>query len=143
MNSTVEKWGIFELQLCSKINYNNPFTDVKLKACFYNSGCKKVVHGFYDGDGIYKIRFMPEFEGEYSYTVFSNDPDMNNISGTFTVTPPSENNHGPVKATGEHFTYADGTPFLSWERLRMHGITGLQKYGKERCAVSRSMVSTK
>ncbi|NLX78023.1 MAG: DUF4038 domain-containing protein [Clostridiaceae bacterium] len=112
MNSTVEKWGIFELQLCSKINYNNPFTDVKLKACFYNSGCKKVVHGFYDGDGIYKIRFMPEFEGEYSYTVFSNDPDMNNISGTFTVTPPSENNHGPVKATGEHFTYADGTPFF-------------------------------
>lgn len=25
--------------------------------------------GFYDGDGVYKVRFMPSFEGSYRFTI--------------------------------------------------------------------------
>ena len=25
--------------------------------------------GFYDGDGVYKARFMPSYEGEYTFTI--------------------------------------------------------------------------
>ena len=27
--------------------------------------------GFYDGDGVYKVRFMPAFEGEYTFRAVS------------------------------------------------------------------------
>ena len=104
---------MFELPMRSRSHYSNPFTDVKLKARFYHEGKSTTVQGFYDGDDVYKIRFMPESEGEYTYRVQSNDPDLNGISGTISVTPPSGENHGPVRVSGtEHFSYADGTPFF-------------------------------
>ncbi len=32
--------------------------------------------GFYNGDNNYKIRFMPEMEGVYTYTTISNDDSL-------------------------------------------------------------------
>ena len=113
MISIVEKWGIFELPLKTRNQYQNPFLDVKLKAIFCGAGRKITVHGFYDGDGVYIVRFMPEALGEYTYRTVSNDCDMNGITGTITVAAPSADNHGPVQVSGtEHFCYADGTPFF-------------------------------
>ena len=69
------------------------------------------VSGFYDGDGIYKVRFMPSFTGTYRYTVSGSFSDQEE-TGNFTVTEPSAGNHGPVRVAGQyHFAYADGMPF--------------------------------
>lgn len=64
----VKKWDVFEV-VCQGRTEGNPFTDYTIQGVF--KGNQETVHvsGFYDGDGIYKVRFMPSFEGEYSFEV--------------------------------------------------------------------------
>ena len=86
--------------------------DVQLSATFEHGDVKHVVSGFYDGDGIYRVRFMPDTIGDWSYATRSNVPQLNGKRGQFKVTAESENNHGPVRVHNTfHFAYADGTPF--------------------------------
>ncbi|MEF8811835.1 MAG: DUF5060 domain-containing protein, partial [Bacteroidales bacterium] len=107
----VEKWKIFELEL-KGAKVENPFTDVQLSAEFTYKNRSFYVDGFYDGDQTYKIRFMPNEEGEWRYKTSSNVKVLNNKTGTFECTPASEGNHGPVRVRDTfHFGYADGTPF--------------------------------
>ncbi len=90
----------------------NPYADVTLWACFTNEKVRKEVAGFYDGDGTYRIRFMPEQQGLWRYETKSNRPTLAGKSGAFTVTGPSAKNHGPVHVVNTfHFAYTDGTPY--------------------------------
>ena len=108
--NTVERWGIFELALPGKTD-GNPFTDYTVRGRFEGRHEDVMVTGFYDGNGIYRIRFMPSWTGEYRYTVFGSFSDRE-TSGAFHVREASEGNHGPVRVAGKyHFAYADSTPF--------------------------------
>ena len=82
----VEKWSVFELTLKGPID-GNPFTDAKLSADFINENDTIVVQGFYDGEGIYKIRFMPQKEGKWTYITTSNVKKLDNKKGSFVCTP--------------------------------------------------------
>src|SRR5262245_39747115 len=92
----VEQWGMFELTLRGPAD-GNPFVEVELSATFTHGDKKGQVSGFYDGDGTYCVRFMPEEPGEWSYTTASNRPELNAKTGTLTVGKPSPGNHGPVR----------------------------------------------
>lgn len=108
--SEVEKWGIFEIS-CEGKTDGNPFTDHHITAHFESASEQKTVNGFYDGDGIYKVRFMPSYEERYSFKI-SGDFSDKEYSGEFTSTAPSENNHGPVRVHNKfHFQYSDGTMY--------------------------------
>jgi hypothetical protein len=90
----------------------NPFLDVRLSARFFQDDTVIEALGFYDGDGVYRVRFMPEKQGRWRYVTRSNHPELDGKTGEFTVTPPSANNHGSVRVRNTfHFAYADGTPF--------------------------------
>ena len=52
------------------------------------------VAGFYDGNGDYKVRFAPPYEGTWSYTTTSNIAALDGKTGQLDVTPPSNDNHG-------------------------------------------------
>ena len=107
----IERWGTYELTLDGP-QTGNPFVDVELTAEFRLNDRVFKPHGFYDGDGIYKIRFMPDAVGEWTYTTASNRPELNNKAGGFTCIEPSEQNHGPVRVHDDfYFRYADGTPY--------------------------------
>lgn len=107
----VERWGVFEIALKGPTN-GNPFTEVNLSARLIQGTNSIEVPGFYDGDGVYRIRFMPEKLGEWSYKTKSNRHPLNRKKGVFTVTAPSPNNHGPVHVINTyHFAYADGKPY--------------------------------
>lgn len=110
MKTKVEKWGMYEVTAmgyCDK----NPFVDYHIKGIFRGKNETIETDGFYDGDGVYKVRFMPSFEGDYTYEVYGNFCDKP-ISGEFMVTAPSQCNHGPVRvANTYHFAYEDGTPY--------------------------------
>jgi len=109
--STAEQWGIYEIQLKGPTN-GNPFLDVQLSALFDNGSKTVGVPGFYDGDGIYRIRFMPDTQGQWHYETRANVWALTGKTGQFTVTPPGKDNHGPVRVHNTyHFAYADGTPF--------------------------------
>lgn len=109
--SAVEQWGMFELALNGPTN-GNPFVDVKLSARFTQDNTAVEANGFYDGDGIYRVRFMPQTRGEWHYVTGSSSPELNGKTGEFTVAQPSPGNHGPVHvAYTYHFACADGTPY--------------------------------
>ena len=110
-SKSVEQWGVFEVTLKGPTD-GNPFIDVTLSARFMQGGRTFDVAGFYDGEGVYKVRFMPDATGEWRFETAGNRPELAGQRGAFTVTPPGKNNHGPVRvARTFHFDYADGTPY--------------------------------
>ena len=109
----VERWGMFEVALEGPAS-GNPFVDVTLTARFEHEGRKVEAHGFYDGDGIYRLRFMPDALGTWTYLTKSNRPDLDGKTGSFACVAPSRGNHGPVRVHDTyHFAYADGAPHYS------------------------------
>lgn len=112
MSVQVEKWDFFELPLSYQAS-GNPFLDVTLEAIFTHQDRRVQVQGFYDGAGVYKIRFMPNLEGTWKFVTSSNVPSLNGQEGELLCTAPSVNNHGPVRvADMTHFAYEDGTPYI-------------------------------
>ena len=109
--SPVEQWGIFELALNGPTN-GNPFVDVGFSARVTQGDTTIEANGFYDGAGIYRVRFMPSKPGEWQYATESNAAELNGKTGRFQAAAPSRNNHGPVRVAHTfHFAYADGTPY--------------------------------
>ncbi|MGW0817414.1 DUF5060 domain-containing protein [Streptomyces viridiviolaceus] len=116
----VERWGTFELTLRGP-DAGNPYRDVGFGADFRHR--HRVVHadGFYDGGGVYRVRFMPDREGEWTYTTRSTAPGLDGVEGGFTCTPPGPGNHGPVRVAGPRtFRHADGTPYLPFGTTCYH-----------------------
>jgi Domain of unknown function (DUF5060)/Domain of unknown function (DUF5605)/Protein of unknown function (DUF4038) len=108
----VERWGVFEVSLTGPAS-GNPFLDVRLGAHFRYGHRTIDADGFYDGAGTYRVRFMPDETGEWTYTTFSNTAALDGETGSFTVVAPSPKNHGPVRVRYvTHFGYEDGTPYV-------------------------------
>jgi hypothetical protein len=108
----VEQWGTYEVRLAGPAA-GNPFTEVELSARFFQGDRSVTVPGFYDGQGVYIIRFMPDRTGAWQYETKSNRQELAGKTGGFEAVRPSGNNHGPVHVRGTfHFAYADGTPYF-------------------------------
>lgn len=108
----VERWCVFEVEVKGKIE-GNPFVDYQINGCFESKNESKVVEGFYDGDGTYRVRFMPSFCESYHYSIQGTGIE-GIIEDDFEVIEASEHNHGPVKVAHQyHFAYEDGTPYFS------------------------------
>ena len=107
----VSQWGLFELTLEGPSD-GNPFKDVQLGATFSQGDRSFEVHGFYDGGGTYRVRFMPDETGTWNYRTLSNAPSLDGVEGAFDVSPARAGSHGPVRVAERfHFAHADGTPF--------------------------------
>jgi len=107
----VDKYGIFEISLEGPKS-GNPFSDIQLSAEFQYKNRTYYCEGFYDGDGKYKIRFMPDKEGKWKYTTTSNNRKLDGLTGEFNCQPAKSGNHGMVSVRDTfHFEYADGTPY--------------------------------
>jgi hypothetical protein len=106
-----ERWSVVEIELPGPSG-GNPFIDVQLTATFELGNNKRTVTGFYDGDGRYRIRFMPEEVGQWRYVTQSNVEALDGKRGQLTVVEARGKNHGPVRVRNTfHFAYADGTPY--------------------------------
>jgi hypothetical protein len=107
-----ERWDVFEVS-CNGKEDGNPFTDYAIQGVFKSKNETVTVDGFYDGNGVYKVRFMPSFAEDYEFEISGTFSDKK-YAGNFLVTPASKNNHGPVRvAHTYHFAYEDGTPYFS------------------------------
>lgn len=107
----IEQWGVFEAAFEGPAE-GNPFVDVELTAVFTQGSRSVKVCGFYDGEGIYRIRFSPPARGEWTYETRSNQPKLAGQTGSLKAIQPGKDNHGPVQAANTfHFAYADGTPY--------------------------------
>ncbi|PYK98445.1 MAG: DUF5060 domain-containing protein [Verrucomicrobia bacterium] len=102
---------MFELALRGPTN-GNPFMDVRFSTRFFQDDTSIEAAGFYDGDGVYRVRFLPEKQGRWRYATMSNAAELDAKSGEFTARNPSAKNRGPVRVANTfHFAYADRTPY--------------------------------
>ena len=112
MSECVEQWGVFE-SVFTGPRTGNPFTEVELHSEFRCGEKRVTVPGFYDGDGLYKVRFMPDIQGGWNFSTKSNTAELDAQIGTFECIAPATSNHGPVYVRNTfHFAYADGTPYF-------------------------------
>lgn len=109
----VEQWAVFEVDLNGP-DSGNPFMDVELSAVFAKEDETVRVPGFYDGKGIYRIRFSPQEQGEWIYHTESNASGLSGKRGKLLCVPATGNNHGPVQIVNTFYLqYADGTPYYA------------------------------
>ncbi|MDF2962571.1 MAG: hypothetical protein K0S39_4306 [Paenibacillus sp.] len=110
-HNEIERWGLFELCLHGP-SQGNPFQDVQVEAQFRYKHRVVRTDGFYDGNGSYKVRFMPDTEGEWTYSVSSSAAELDGTSGSFVCVPAAVGNHGPVRIRdASRFVYEDGTAY--------------------------------
>lgn len=111
-------WDMFEVVIDGP-EHGNPFTEVELTAAFVHTDsagaassrdvAARQVGGFYDGDGLYKVRFMPDKPGGWTFRTSSNARSLDGLEGRFHCSAPNPGNHGPVRVADQfHFAHADG-----------------------------------
>ena len=102
-------WGVFEAEIHGPA-HGNPYVDVDLSAEFRQGDRVLRALGFHDGDGVYRIRFMPDAEGRWEFRTASNARSLDGLAGAFTCTEPAPGHHGPARVDNRfHFRHADGT----------------------------------
>jgi hypothetical protein len=116
-------WTKHELLFESSKVYDNPIYDVNdFRITFTTpSGREKVVRGFWDGANIWKVRFMPDETGLWSWFSECSDEDnagLHEQSGNFNCVPNSYDKaifqKGAVgHQPGQYYlSHDDGTPFF-------------------------------
>ena len=96
----------FELSF-SGPSLTDRWAQIDLNAEFSCGDTVKAMKGFYDGDGRYVVRFLPEQPGAWRWRV-SGCVEAEGEE----VCESSADRHGPVRAVGTHFEYADGKIFM-------------------------------
>ena len=102
----MRKYETFEL-VFRGTQLTDAWAQIDLQAEFTCGDTVKTVKGFYDGDGQYIVRFLPEQTGNWHWKVTG----CMEAEGEETCEA-AEGRHGPVKAVGTHFEYADGRLFI-------------------------------
>jgi Domain of unknown function (DUF5605)/Domain of unknown function (DUF5060)/Protein of unknown function (DUF4038) len=105
---TAQRWSPVEVRIDGP-SHGNPFTEVDLTARFSLNDVEMTVGGFYDGNGRWIIRFLPETTGTLRFTTSSTARSLHGISGEVQVGQARDGDHGPVRVDGLHFAHADGT----------------------------------
>lgn len=141
--SDVAMWACWEHTLRSSRGYDNPVLDVVLNVR-YTSPSKKLYdcYGFWDGDGIYRIRFMFNETGTWTWTTTCSDTgnrDLHARNGTVEVTayegtnPLYANGYLQVSDNRRYLVHGNGKPFLwigdtAWTANRFATDSEWQRY---------------
>ncbi|WP_200826293.1 DUF5605 domain-containing protein [Microbacterium timonense] len=92
--------------------HGNPFVEVDLVVHIDTPRGRVDVPGFYDGDGVYRARYLVEHAGEHRFESESNARTLNGIWGVFDVDATAAG-RGPVRVHDRfHFASADGRRFV-------------------------------
>ena len=112
MPQAIEQWDYFEASFDGPSS-GNPFLDVAFEATFVFNNRQVTIPGFYDGQGVYRVRFMPDAQGIWRFRTRSTAAALDSKTGDFVCLAPSASNHGPVRVRDRHhFAYADGAPYF-------------------------------
>lgn len=115
-------WMRFEKAFVSAKEYNNALHDARLTVTFTSpTGRAQSVSGFWDGGSVWRVRFMPDERGMWTWTTLCSDKTnagLNDQRGSFECT--GHNNLSPLYSKGAitrasglyHLEHADGTPFF-------------------------------
>ena len=128
--SEYNKRQVAEWQFTTSRHYDNPFADVQLDALFTApSGAARTMPAFYDGDGVWKLRFNPGEAGQWQVQLSSRprNPDFELQIG-FSVA--DSDSRGFLKATPGD---AWGFRFENGEAVFISGDTTYDLFAMEYC----------
>ena len=113
---------MIELALTAHEEYENPLTDVQVRAVFTSpSGAEHTIAGFYDGGGIWRVRFRPKEAGRWRYRVTAEPHDEGLAVDGSAAANADRGRARFLRATpgvNWGFAYADGEPcFLLGDTL--------------------------
>ena len=103
----VEKWKQFRVSFSNETWSGNPF-DLDFTGTFTHtsSGRQLTQFGFYAGNNTWKIYFMPDDVGEWTYVTNSSDVDLNAMVGSFNGIASSLK--GKLVNNGNKWKYSNG-----------------------------------
>ena len=106
--------GVYEVELECSGTAANPFLDVHLYVTFTTPGGSRITaEGFYDGGRIYRARAYARELGVWRWHSQSNNPGLDNKTGSFRVVPSTLRGKLRVHPTDRHqFAYDNGAWFL-------------------------------
>ena len=135
----VPQWHVTEIVLSSSKTYANPYGEVEVTARFSGpNGAIISRPAFWDGKGVWKVRFAPTATGSWRWQTTCSDTGNKGLhgrAGDLQCVPNAEDNpcyrRGFLRVSDNHryFVHSDGTPFL-WL-----GDTHWQMPGTERIDV--------
>ncbi|MFW5941330.1 MAG: DUF5060 domain-containing protein [Chloroflexota bacterium] len=108
--TTIGKWERFEVAYTNTTWDGNPF-DLEFTGTFRHTSSGRTLTqlGFYAGNDTWKIYFMPDAVGEWTFETASSDPDLDGRQGSFQATESSlpgplvgEGNRWRLNDTGEY-----------------------------------------
>jgi hypothetical protein len=116
VTTQVPLWQPHDCSFTNQTAVDNPF-QVQFAAEITGPGTAKlVIPGFYDGNGIWKIRVSPTAEGEWRVVTRSSVAALDRRRVGFVCTPnPAPGAHGGVRVDlrhPHHFVFEDGTRFF-------------------------------
>ena len=143
--TSVAKHGVFELSLAvpdfqslfdedgsHEADLLNPFlTEVVANFAHTKSGKVLTPNGFYDGSGVWRVRFSPPDEGSWSWRTSSGHSSLHGHAGTVHVTAAQSAGCPKTSPKKMGFVYPDGTPYTpvgttcySWVHQDENGAQG-------------------
>lgn len=107
----MKQYETFELRFGGEV-LPDAWAQIDLTATFSCAQESLTVKGFYDGEsdgqGVYIVRFLPQYAGVYRYQVRG----AVTAKGEIVCEASSPEAHGIVRAVGTHFAFADGAPYI-------------------------------
>jgi hypothetical protein len=120
--SLAQPWREVEVQFVGEGKYEAPYLDVDLWVDFRCGADVVSRPAFWDGDGVWRVRFAPPHEGEWNWTTRGNvgDPGLAEHAGVVDCPAQSDPSahafydHGfwRMSPGGRNLVHADGTPAL-------------------------------
>ncbi len=80
--AAVARFDLFEVSLHAD-TAGNPFRDVRLSAIFKLEHREIAVEGFCDAEATFRVRFMPDTEGTWTFRTLSDAPALDGRTGGF------------------------------------------------------------
>lgn len=109
-------WQPYDFEFRSDTRHDNPFFVPFEAEVTGPKGEKMVIPGFYDGNGVWKIRFSPTSKGDWTLRTSSTDSQLDGKSASIrSVGRKNPNNRGALKvdpAHPRHFIFEDGSRFF-------------------------------
>ncbi len=103
----MKQYETFELEFTA-VPPQGSRAGVNLRAEFCTAGETITVDGFYTEGGKYKVRFLPQRAGHYTWHVSG----LLSAEGEADCKPHAPDRHGVVRAEGLHFRHDDGTWYM-------------------------------
>ena len=112
VSDSVGIWKRFEASFTNESWNGNPF-DLEFSATFTHAGSGKKVSqiGFYAGNNTWKLFFMPDALGEWTFTTSSPDAELDGKSGSFECVP--SDLPGPLVGDGNRWKLAGSGEYVA------------------------------